>query len=103
MVIGALAATGLGSGSAFGQRRIPTRYIADRFFAAPVTPESDTLMLLIDTGGGGVWMIKPALERLGLNPQPLGVVHNDTVFTGGKFPIFDANASIPIPLGSVDT
>ena len=58
----------------------------------------DTLLLLIDTGGGGMWMVKPALERLGFNPQPLGVVLHDTAFTGGRFPIFDETASIPAPL-----
>ena len=32
--------------STAAQTVIPTRYIADRFFAAPVTPQGDTLVML---------------------------------------------------------
>jgi hypothetical protein len=53
-----------------------------------VTTQGDTLLLLIDTGGGGVWMIKPVLERFGLAPEFVSVEQGDTVFTGGKFPAF---------------
>jgi hypothetical protein len=83
---------------AHGQTQIPTRYIANRFFAAPVTPQGDTLLLLIDTGGGGVWMVKPVLERLGFDPKFIGMA-NDSVFSGGPFPRFAIGASLPVPLG----
>jgi hypothetical protein len=77
---------------------IPTRYIADRFFAAPVTPDGDTLLLLIDTGGGGMWMIKPALEQLGFQPRFIAF-GDDSVFSGGPFPDFSPEASLPRPRG----
>ncbi len=86
-----------------GQTPVPSRYIGDRFFATPVTTHGDTLLLLVDTGGGGVWMIKPALERVGINPTFVSVVQGDSAFTGGKFPTFAPNASLPIPLGVPDT
>ena len=60
-------------------------------------------MLFIDSGGGGVWVIKPVLERLGYKPKFESVEEGDSVFTGGKFPKFKAGASIPIPLGVPDT
>ncbi len=82
---------------------IPTRYIGDRFFATPVTTQGDTLLLLIDTGGGGVWVTKPVLERLGIAPKFAGMARGDSAFIGGKFPTFADGASIPIPLGVRDT
>jgi hypothetical protein len=88
--------------AAVGQTPVPTRYIADRFFAAPVTTQGDTLLLLVDTGGGGAWVIKPVLERLGITPRFVGV-QGDSVFMGGRFPTFADHATIPIPLGAPDT
>lgn len=85
-----------------GQTPVPTRYIADRFFAVPVTTQGDTLLLLVDTGGGGAWVIKPVLERLGITPRFVGV-QGDSVYMGGKFPTFAVGAEIPIPLGAPDT
>jgi hypothetical protein len=88
---------------AVGQTVVPTRYDGDRFFASPITTGGDTLLLLIDTGGGGVWMIKPVLQRLGLKPRFVAVVNHDSAFTGGKFPSFQPSAALPIPLGVPDT
>jgi hypothetical protein len=81
------------------QTVIPTRYVADRFYAAPITLQGDTLMLLMDTGGGGVFAIKPVLERLGLKPKFEAVEEGDSVFSGGPFPRFKPGASIPPALG----
>jgi hypothetical protein len=82
------------------QTVIPTRYIADRFFAAPVSQQGDTIVLLMDTGGGGVFVIKPVLERLGITPKFVSVEEGDSVFVGGKFPRFKAGLSIPPALGN---
>ena len=79
---------------------IPTRYRADRFFAAPVSQQGDTILLLMDTGGGGVFVIKPVLARLGITPKFSGVVEGDSMFEAGKFPTFRRGASIPSALGT---
>jgi hypothetical protein len=100
--LGGMLACGAAARATTAQVRetpIPTRYIANRFFATPVTPQGDTLLLLIDTGGGGVWMVKPVLERLGFDPKFIGMA-NDSVFSGGPFPVFASGASLPLPLGS---
>lgn len=85
-------------------RVIPTRYSADRWFATPVTRSGDTLVLFLDTGGGGAFMNKPALERLGMEPRFMMVEEGDSLFTGGPFPDFRDDASIPAPIcrGQVD-
>jgi hypothetical protein len=82
------------------QTVIPTRYIADRFFAAPVTPQGDTLVMLMDTGGGNVFVTKRALERLGITPKFVQVAEGDSIWDGGAFPQFKAGASIPPALGT---
>ena len=79
---------------------IPTRYRADRFFAAPVSQQGDTIVLLMDTGGGGVFVNKPVLARLGITPKFAGMAQGDSIFEGGKFPRFRAGASIPPSLGT---
>ena len=82
------------------QTMIPTRYVADRFFAAPVTEQGDTLQLIMDTGGGNVFVTKRALERMGVTPKFLQVAEGDSLWDGGAFPRFKAGASIPPALGS---
>jgi hypothetical protein len=82
------------------QTVIPTRYVADRFYAAPVTLQGDTLMMLMDTGGGQVFVTKRALERMGIKPKFMAVEEGDSVWDGGKFPTFKAGASIPPALGT---
>lgn len=81
---------------------LPTRFVSDRFFVAPVTTQGDTLVLFTDSGGGGPWVIKPVLERLGVTPTFVTVAEGDSVFTGGTFPTFKPTASIPTPLGQPD-
>ncbi len=93
-------AAGVLAAKAGAQTVIPTRYIADRFFAAPISQQGDTVVLLMDTGGGGVFVIKPVLERLGITPKFLSVEEGDSVFMGGKFPVFRVDASIPPALGT---
>ena len=85
--------------TAAAQTVIPTRYIADRFYAAPVTQQGDTLLMLMDTGGGTVWVIKPVLEKLGIKPKFEAVEEGDSTFAGGPFPRFRTGASIPPALG----
>jgi hypothetical protein len=82
------------------QTVIPTRYIADRFFAAPVTQQGDTLMMIMDTGGGQVFVTKRALERMGITPKFVTVAEGDSVWDGGKFPTFKAGLGIPPALGT---
>src|SRR5262249_10350762 len=95
VVVVALSAT-LGA-----QTIIPTRYVADRFFAAPVTLQGDTLMMLMDTGGGQVFVSKRALERMGTTPRFLAVEGGgDSVWDGGKFPTFKPGLGIPPALGN---
>ena len=76
---------------------LPSRYIGDRWFVAPVTETGDTVLLFLDTGGGGVWAIKPLLEKLGFKPKFSGIEEGDSTFTGGKFPTFKKGAGIPPP------
>lgn len=85
---------------AAAQTVIPTRYVADRFFAAPVTLQGDTLMMLMDTGGGNVFVTKQALVRMGITPKFVQVAEGDSIWDGGKFPTFKTGASIPAALGT---
>jgi hypothetical protein len=85
--------------SIMAQTVIPTRYIADRFFAAPVTLQGDTLTMLMDTGGGQVFVSKRALERMGITPKFLAIEEGDSVWDGGRFPTFKAGLGIPPALG----
>jgi hypothetical protein len=94
VVAGAFAAEGA------AQTVIPTRYVADRFFAAPVTQQGDTLMMLMDTGGGNVFVTKRTLIRMGVTPKFIMVAEGDSVWDGGKFPTFRPGASIPPALGT---
>jgi hypothetical protein len=95
----ALAAVSVAS-NLRSQTVIPTRYRADRFFAAPVSQQGDTIVLLMDTGGGGVFVIKPVLEKLGFTPKFLQLGDGDSVFAGGPFPTFRKDAAIPPALGT---
>src|SRR4051812_3693230 len=52
---------------------LPTRYVTDRWFATPVTPRGDTLVLFLDTGGGSVFATKETIAKLGYNPKFVGV------------------------------
>jgi hypothetical protein len=85
---------------AHAQTVIPTRYVADRFYAAPVTMQGDTLLMLMDTGGGNVFVTKRVLERMGITPKFMMLAENDTVWDGGAFPHFKPGASIPAALGT---
>lgn len=85
---------------AAAQTVIPTRYVADRFFAAPVTLQGDTLSMLMDTGGGQVFVTKQALERMGITPKFMLIAEGDSVWDGGKFPSFKAGLGIPPALGT---
>src|SRR5262249_12644619 len=76
-----------------------TRYVADRFYAAPVTLQGDTLMMIMDTGGGQVFVSKRALERMGIKPKFVGIEEGDSVWDGGKFPTFKPGLGIPPALG----
>jgi hypothetical protein len=76
---------------------LPTRDVNDRFLATPVTTRGDTLLWFMDTGGGGVWLTRPALERLGISPRFLSIEEGDSVYSGGPFPTFRPDATIPPP------
>ena len=100
LVATVIGVAGVFAASAPAQTIIPTRYIADRFFVAPVTQQGDTLLLLMDTGGGNVFVSKQALVRMAITPKFVQVAEGDTVWDGGGFPTFKAGASIPPPLGT---
>ena len=76
---------------------LPARYIADRWFVAPITERGDTLLFFLDTGGGSVFANKQAVERLGYAPKFMAVEEGDSIFTGGAFPRFRHDAEIPPP------
>ena len=86
--LGATAAivAAMSAESLWAQTVIPTRYIADRFYAAPITMQGDTLLMLMDTGGGNVFVTKRVLERMGITPKFMMLAENDTVWDGGAFP-----------------
>ena len=77
---------------------IPTRFVANQFFAAPITTDNVTLSLLTDSAGG-LFLYDDTVESLKLTPE---VVEGDN----GKslrvvsLPVFKAEHSIPPPLGS---
>lgn len=98
--VACLAAGSAVSLAAQTPRVIPTRYVADRFFAAPVSQQGDTILMLMDTGGGNVFVSTSELARMGITPKFLGVEQRDSFFTGGAFPKFRDDASIPAPLGT---
>jgi hypothetical protein len=82
------------------QTIIPTRYVADRFLAVPVTEQGDTLQLLMDTGGGNVFVTKKALDRMGITAKFLQIAERDSLWDAGSFPRFRTGASIPPALGT---
>src|SRR5262245_9139233 len=86
MLVAAVAITA--SIAAHAQTVIPTRYVADRFYAAPVTLQGDTLMMLMDTGGGQVFVSKRALLRMGITPKFIAIAEGDSIWDGGTFPTF---------------
>ena len=103
-IAGLVATTWIVAGTfaanAAAQTVIPTRYVADRFFAAPVTQQGDTLVMLMDTGGGNVFVSKRSLERLGITPKFVTIAEGDSIWDGGQFPQFKSGASIPPALGT---
>lgn len=76
---------------------LPSRYVADRWFVMPVTTRGDTATFFVDTGGGGVWANKPALERWGFEPRFVGIEEGDSAFGAVRFPRFRAGSAIPAP------
>src|SRR4051812_36245114 len=97
-IIASALAAGVPASGLAAQTIVPTRYVADRFYAAAVMPQGDTALLLMDTGGGGVFVIKPVLERLGIKARFAEIEEGDSSFDGGAFPA--KQWSIPAPLGA---
>jgi hypothetical protein len=85
------------------QTLIPTRYAGDRFFAKVITIRGDSLLLFIDSGGGGYWVTKHALDRMGMKGNFEAIEDGDSIFSGERIPTFRPNASIPFPLGVPDS
>lgn len=54
-----------------GARPLPGRLSDDRFFAAPITENGDTLVLSVETGTGASMLYAATVERLGLPVTPL--------------------------------
>jgi hypothetical protein len=50
---------------------VPTRFEADRVFAAPETKTGKSLKIFVDTGGGSNLLCRSAAERIGLAIDPL--------------------------------
>jgi hypothetical protein len=74
---------------------VPVRFVADRPYAAPVTDAGDTLLLLLDTGGGANILHPGALDRFGLAGE---WVHeeNDSLLLAA-LPTFAAGSAVPLP------
>jgi hypothetical protein len=74
---------------------LPARFIADVPFATPVTAGGDTLVLLLDTGGGANMLYPSALERLGITStwERRGA---DSIHIA-NFPALAPGAAIPLP------
>jgi hypothetical protein len=87
-----------GGSSAAASHVLPVRFIQDRPFATPVTARGDTMLLLLDTGGGANILYVPALERLGATAEWLRQGRDSGRFT--PWPSFSAGASIPRPLAA---
>lgn len=51
---------------------LPVRFDAHRILLAPVTAQGDTLLFLLDTGGGANMLYAPTVRRLGLLPDTVG-------------------------------
>lgn len=51
---------------------LPVRFDAHRILLAPVTAQGDTLLFLLDTGGGANMLYQSTVRRLGLVPDTIG-------------------------------
>jgi len=66
--------------------------VADRFFVEPITTSGARLLLYTDTGGG-LFLTRGAVERLGLPTEQ--VTDDEGLSEGVKLPPFKPEASIP--------
>ena len=73
---------------------LPTVYRADRFYVAPVTRSGERILLYTDTGGG-LFLLRRAVDRLGL--EVTATVQGTDTLELATFPPFAAGASIPLP------
>lgn len=79
---------------------IPTRYVGHLFYATPVTVRGDTLVFLIDSGGG-TSLRQNVVRRYNLPRFFTGYyIAGDSVFRA-PLPLFREGASIPPPLTNV--
>jgi len=78
---------------------IPTRYVAHRFIATPVTVDNITLSLFTDSAGG-LFLFQDSAERLHLTPVELPEKENGKTLRVVALPLFRSGAAIPPPLGT---
>ncbi|MDI3285477.1 hypothetical protein [Polyangium sp. 15x6] len=71
---------------------LPTRFMADRFFVEPITTSGARLLLYTDTGGG-LFLTRSAVERLGLPTEQ--IAGDEGLAEGVRLPPFKPEASIP--------
>jgi len=77
-----------------GARVLPTLYIADRFFAVPITERGDSVTLFLDTGDNSrVWQTFAA--RVGLHPESTRL--NNAGVLVARLPDFRVDRAVPNP------
>ncbi len=93
-----LVATAAPPAAAFAQERIiPTHFEDGIIYATPVTADGHAMKLLTDTGGG-LFLLEPAVARLGLDVETATVDGRQTSLA--SLPGFRQDAWIPEPVGS---
>ncbi len=95
-VVGCASTTTRGSTPApsVGDLVIPTKYVADRFFATPILRRGDTATFFLDTGGGtAVW--DPYIPYLELKVTDSIVAASGAKSLLTPLPEFRSDASVP--------
>lgn len=92
--VGPAAAQAPAAGAIAGES-IPVRYVADRYFVAPVLESGDTLVLYTDTGGGSNMIWTGTADRLALTGDWLRVGQDSARLV--TLPSMRPGAAIPLP------
>src|SRR5687767_186024 len=81
-----------------GAKRLPTDYVADRWFVTPTAASGEKLRFFTDTGGGFV-VHADTVERLSLATSVVG--EGEEKATLAAFPEFAPDRWIPAPNGDL--
>lgn len=74
---------------------LPARFVEDRVFVEPVTPDGQKLLFFTDSGGG-LYIAQTAVQRLGLPVAKFKTGEGE--LDVAKLPAFKPDASIPPPV-----